>query len=186
MRPSILDITESKLGGSVKNAEVNINDYSITKNDRNRKGGSVACSIRNDLCFNIKNILSNFIEHVFFRNSHCQTIPSKLTAKPIKFIYLGNFNINSLHYRKFILEESQSYKLKNCSSVLVNKYKKFCQTFPLTEIIKDPTRIACSTSTLLDHSLTKSSERFSQKGAIDLGISDDQLIFCTRKNQKKN
>ena len=66
IRPAILGITESKLDSSVTNAEVNINGYSIIRNDRNRNGGGVACYIRNDLCFNIKNIFSNSIEHVFF------------------------------------------------------------------------------------------------------------------------
>ena len=67
------------------------------------------------------------------------------------------------------------------SSALVNKYKEFCQTFSLTEIIKEPTRITCSTSTLLDHILTNSSEKVSQKDMIDEAISDHQLIYCTRK-----
>ena len=66
IRPAILGITESKLDSSVTNAEVNINGYSIIRNDRNRNGGGVACYIRNDLCFNIKNIFSNSIEHAFF------------------------------------------------------------------------------------------------------------------------
>ena len=40
---------------------------------------------------------------------------------------------------KFILQENQPYKLTNLNSALVNKYKDFCQTFALTEIIKEPT-----------------------------------------------
>ena len=51
----------------------------------------------------------------------------------------------------------------------------------MTEIIKEPTRRPCFTSTLLDHILTNSSEKVSQKGVIDVGISDHQLIYCTRK-----
>ena len=51
----------------------------------------------------------------------------------------------------------------------------------MTEIIEKPTRITCSTSTLLDHILANSSEKVSQKGVIDVGISDHQLIYCTRK-----
>ena len=78
-------------------------------------------------------------------------------------------------------KKNQSYKLKISSSALVNKYKEFCQPFSLTEIIKEPTRITCSTSTPLDHILTNSSETVSQKGVIDVGISDHQLIYCTRK-----
>ena len=34
----------------------NINGNIIIKNDRNRTGGSIACYIRNDLCFNKKHI----------------------------------------------------------------------------------------------------------------------------------
>ena len=100
-------------------------------------------------------------------------------------IYLpGDFNINLLQNGKFILIENQSYKLKNASSALVNKYKEFYQKFSLTEIIKEPTRITCSTTTLLDHSLTNSSEKVFQKGVIDVGISDHQLTYCTRKIEK--
>ena len=66
IRPAVLVITESKLDSYVTNAEVNINGYSIIRNVRDRNGGGVACCIRNDLCFNIRNIFSNSIEHVFF------------------------------------------------------------------------------------------------------------------------
>ena len=54
----------------------------------------------------------------------------------------------------------------------------------MTEIIKKPTRITCSTFTLLDHILTNSSEKISQKRVIDVGISDHQLIYCTRKTKR--
>ena len=47
----------------------------------------------------------------------------------------------------------------------------------MTEIIKEPTWVTCSTSALLHHILSNSSEKASQKG----GISDHQLIYCTRK-----
>ena len=51
----------------------------------------------------------------------------------------------------------------------------------MTEVIKEPTRITCSTSTLLDHILINSYEKVSQKWVIDVGITDNQLIYCTRK-----
>ena len=65
-KPAVLGITESKLDGSVTNMEVNINGYSIIRNDRNVHGGGAACYVKNDLCFNTKKIFSNSIEHVFF------------------------------------------------------------------------------------------------------------------------
>ena len=76
--------------------------------------------------------------------------------------------------------------LKVSSSALVNKYKEFCQTFSLTDIIKEPTRITCSTSTLLDHTITNSSEKVSQKWVIDVEISDHQLIHYTGKTKRIN
>ena len=47
--------------------------------------------------------------------------------------------------------------------------------------VKEPTWITCSTSRLPDHILTNSSEKLSQKGVIDVGISDHQLIYGTKK-----
>ena len=108
----------------------------------------------------------------------------KIDIKTNKIYLLGDFNINLLQNGKFILKENQSYKLKSSSSALVNNYKEFCQKFSLTEIIKEPARITCSTSTLLDHIFTSSSEKVSQIGVIDVGISDHQLIYFTRKSKR--
>ena len=93
IRPAILGITESKLDSSVTNAEVNINGYSIIRNDRNRNGGGVACYIRNDLCFNIKNMFSNSIEHVF----------SEILISKVKPIAIGIFYGPPYPQRKSII-----------------------------------------------------------------------------------
>ena len=53
--------------------------------------------------------------------------------------------------------------------------------FGLTQIIKSPTRIICSSISLIDHISLSLPERISQEGAINLGLSDHQLIYCTRK-----
>ena len=62
------------------NAEINLNDYSIIRNGRNRNGGDVPCYIRNDLCFNINIFFSNSYEHAFFffLNSHPKVKPIAL------------------------------------------------------------------------------------------------------------
>ena len=51
----------------------------------------------------------------------------------------------------------------------------------LEQLIKSTTRVTCTTSSLTDHILTTFPERASQQGIIDVGLSDHQLIFCTRK-----
>ena len=106
----------------------------------------------------------------------------QIGGKTNEIYLLGHFNINLFQNGKFILKEDQSYKIENFGSALANKYKEFCQTFSLTEIIKEPTLITCSTTTLPDHILTNSSEKVSQKGVIDVRISDHQLIYLYRKS----
>ena len=69
---------------------------------------------------------------------YIQTSSSKLTSTNEIYL-LGDTNINLLQNGKFILKENQSYNFKNTSSALVKKYKEFCQTFSLTEIITEPT-----------------------------------------------
>ena len=64
---------------------------------------------------------------------------------------------------------------------MINRYKDFCQIHSLKQLITCPTRVTCNTSTLIDHILTNSTEKIFQSGTIDSGISDHQLIFCTRK-----
>ena len=52
--------------------------------------------------------------------------------------------------------------------------------FGLKQLIKCPTRVRCSSS-ILDHVLAIFRDRVSQSGVIDVGISDHQLTYCTRK-----
>ena len=204
VKPAVLGITESKLDSSVTNMEVNINGYSIIRNDRNRHGGGVACYVKNDLCFNTKKIFPNSIEHVFFEilipkvkpiavgifyrppnsNDFLDLLSNSFQQIDLnkKEIYLlGDFNINLFQNGKFLLKENQSNQVKDTTCSLISKYKEFCQSFFLTEIIKEPTRTTCNTASLLDHILTNCAEKVSQKGVIDVGLSDHQLIFCTRK-----
>ena len=49
------------------------------------------------------------------------------------------------------------------------------------QLIAYPTDITCNTSSLIGHILTNSAEKIIQSGIIDCGMSDHQLIFCTRK-----
>ena len=66
----------------------------------------------------------------------------------------------------------------------VKNYIEFCLTLELKQLIKDPTRILCNTSTLIDI-LTSSSEKVVQAGIIETSLSDHQIIFCTRKIKRE-
>ena len=63
-------------------------------------------------------------------------------------------------------------------------YHQFYTMHRLKQLIQCPTRVTCSTSTLIDHILASFSSRVSQKGVINIRFSDHQLIFCTRRISK--
>ena len=51
-------------------------------------------------------------------------------------------------------------------------------------MIKSPTHVTDKSTSLLDDILTNSSHKISQHGVIGLGLSDHQLIYCTRKTTR--
>ena len=63
----------------------------------------------------------------------------------------------------------------------IKNYFQFCSLCGLEQLMKSPARVTCSTLSLIHHLLTTFQERVSHKGIIDVGLSDHQLIFCTRK-----
>ena len=63
---------------------------------------------------------------------------------------------------------------------MINRHKEFYQIHSLKQLTTCPTRVTCNISNLFDHILTNSTETIFWPGIIDSGISDHQLIFCTR------
>ena len=63
----------------------------------------------------------------------------------------------------------------------MNKYQEFCQIFSLQQLLTCRTHVTCNSYSLIDHILTNSTENIFQSSIIDCGMSDHQLIFCTRK-----
>ena len=96
---------------------------------------------------------------------------------------LGDLNINLYLNNKNVFDK--------CSTIVsdtipydVRKYQELCNAFNLKQLISRPTCITSSSSTIIDHILASYPDRVSQEGIIDIGISNHQLIFCTRKTLK--
>ena len=86
-----------------------------------------------------------------------------------KLYILGDFNIN------FYQNQNQAECKNNTlvSATVTNdakNYLQFCTMFGLTQIIKSPTRITCSSTSLIDHILASFLERISQEGVINVGL----------------
>ena len=65
-KAAIIQIAESKFDHTVPDSEVNFPGYDILRCDRNRNGGSAACYIRKDLCFNIRTLHCKEIKNLAF------------------------------------------------------------------------------------------------------------------------
>ena len=68
----------------------------------------------------------------------------------------------------------------NKRSNLVKSLLSFLDLFNMLKIIKDFTRVSTTSSTI-DLILITDSEKISQHGVLDIGLSDHSLIYCTRK-----
>ena len=202
---AVLGITESKLDGSVSDSEIQVDGYELLRCDRNRHGGGVACYIRKNLCYNTKNVFPKSIENIFVdillpktkpftvgilyrpptQHDFVQVISDKLDllSPETNDIYiLGDLNINTYCNGKNLLDKNIDHIGENITlSPLFKQYRELCVSFSLKQIIRSPTRITSNSISLIDHILTNASNMISGSGVIDIGISDHQLIYCTRK-----
>ena len=185
-------LSETKLDESVLDSEVDIDGYKLIRLDRNRFGGGVSCYIKSEVGFNIRNDFSVKIENIFldilipnskpiligivyrppsqsgFLRDLSEAINNTTNFDSLEVYILGDFNLNLIDK-------------KTGSPCELANYKEFFSSHGLKQLISCPTRITKNTSTLLDHVLTNSHDKVSLSGVIDIGLSDHQLIYCTRK-----
>ena len=114
---AVIGITKSKLDNCILDSEIQIDNYQILHWDRNRKGGGVACYVRNDRSYIKKDFFPEEIENMFFeilllktkpitvgivyrppnQNNFLQTLNenfAKLDTLKKELYILGDFNIN--------------------------------------------------------------------------------------------
>ena len=205
---AVIGITESKLNDSVFDSEVKIEGYEIERADRNRRGGGGACYIRKNISYNRIEPFSQDVENVFLEILLPKTKPfivgifyrppdqysflekisvdfEKLNSLNREIYILGDINIDLLSKGKYVFDQKNSLFDDVNVNTLFKKYKEFCSSFGLVQLIKVATRITSESSTLIDHILTNMSGKISQSGVIDIGVSNHNLVFCTRKLKKQ-
>ena len=94
---------------------------------------------------------SNFLEII-------KTNFEKLDTDAKESYILGDFKINMHQNNKYIVPDDNTISSKFLCSDIKN-YHQFCTMQGLKQLIKSPTRLTCSTSTLIDHILVSFSER---------------------------
>ena len=66
------------------------------------------------------------------------------------------------------------------------RIQKLYELFSLQQIIKEPTRVTITTSTLIDHIATSCKDNVLEAGVHKIALSDHYLIFCMRKLNASN
>ena len=189
---AVIGITESKLDKTVLDSEVNIDAYEQKRSDRNRLGGGVACYIRKDLSFNLRENFSPDLENVFldlflpkskpilvgilYRPPNSNGFLKKLDVAISKTENFDNQEVFILGDLNIDLMSSRGSKSNG-----VKRYNEVCSLHGLKQLIQEATRTTEKSETLLDHIISNSTQKISQHGVLNLGLSDHQLIYCTRK-----
>ena len=152
----------------------------------------MACYIRNDISFSVRGDFSSEIENIFLDILLPKTKPiliGILYRPPDQSKFLDNLSTSISQTCSF--NEQEVYILGDLNINLINsqkhtpngikRYKEFCSLHGIEQLLTLPTRITNNSSSLLDHILTNSADRILQFGIVNVGLSDHQLIYCTRK-----
>ena len=99
---------------------------------------------------------------------------------------LSDININLQPNDKEIFRHWSANTINKEIHHLTRSHLEFFFTHFLEQIITRPTKITNQTVILIDHGLMNLPDNFNQSGVIDLGLSDHDLIYCTRNTSYQN
>ena len=165
----------------------------------------MACFVKNSISYNRKSNFSINTESIFIELFLPKSKPDLigiLYTPPDKYDFvnclgrifsdtnviesqqcylLGDMNINLQPKDREVFRNKSANTINKDIPHLTRTYLEFCFIHSLEQIITRPTRVIDQTTTLIDHILTISPGKVTQSGFIDLGLSDQDLIYYTRK-----
>ena len=127
----VISISETKLDETIQDEELQIQGYNLIRNDRNRNGGGVACYVRNDIHFNIRDEFIDEMGSIFFDILLPKSKPilvGFLYRPPNQLNFLNNFsdklnNIIGINFQEiYILGDINIDK----KSPLAKQYNEIC------------------------------------------------------------
>ena len=162
--------------------DISIDNYKSLCCVRNRQEEGVVCYVRNDLGYTTLLFFSREVENIFF-----EIVQPKLKPTTVGTTYHPPSQRNFLELLNeiYILGDFNRNVLNNKSVHSdVKSYREFYTNFGLKQLMKVPTRVTSSSSRIIEHILASFPKRVTQSGVTDIGLSDHQLIYCTRKTSK--
>ena len=188
MKAHVIAISESWLSPTVPDSFLSIENYYLYRKDRTDKtSGGVAFYVNQKYVHSISKIVTEtetlqLVIH--FTPQHAITIT--VTYKPpnvSESAYLSQLSdiIKSVTSKELLILGDINLDWNDGSS---KSLKATALKLGLNQLIKEPTRIGKTRSSLLDLILTNQPSKYAMSGVIDAAISDHAFIYATRKVTK--
>ena len=141
--------------------------------------------IRNGLNFDIRKLPTSSSECLFIDIMFPNTKPITFGAcyrPPSDNNFLANFRpvLDSFETDRETYIMGDFNICTRQKSSLYNSYCDLLQSFSLSQLISEPTRITPQSSSVIDHVLCNPLCNVKSSGVLDVGVSDHQFTFCIR------
>ena len=175
---AVIRISESKPDETIQ-LEIQVFNHELLRCDRTRNGVGVACPIILPIT---KPLIVGNIYRPPNKDNFLEIIKAnfgKLDTDMKETHILSDFSINMYQSNKYMFVVIIPF-LQGSFLAILKIITSFVQCMVLynAQLLKSPTHVTQSTSTLIDHIAANFP---SHKAVNDVRLSDHQLIFCTRK-----
>lgn len=186
----VLAISESWLNSTTTNAEVEIAGYKLIRLDRlKKKGGGVCVYTRSSLKIKRLKEMSVTSETGF------QQLWVQIQLKKLKSImlcvayrpeycpvscfvddFMDKYSQALTHGKNIIVAADLNCDMLKPHSPEATALQDLCDSVNLTQLIKEPTRVTATSSTLIDVIMTSSTDLVERSGVLQSHISDHYLV----------
>ena len=186
----ILALNETRLDNNITNLDMHIDNYSLIRSDRSRKGGGVCIYVKNSITFSErKDLIKDNVESVFIeihQPSSASFIVGTIYRPPSASV--DSFSAIEQLVKLIDNEDKEFYLLGDLNvNILDNSNNdtihlfSIMEQYQLTQTITSPTRMTITSSSLLDVCITSTPERLIVSRVVPTAISDHYMIVVVRK-----
>ena len=181
-KPHIMCLNETKLDLLISDSLVNVDNYLIVCNDRDRHGGGVAVYIHESIFYKIRSdLVPDNLEVVTLQIADSTFKPFIVTSfyrppgKPVSY-----FNDMEALLASLDSDNMEAIIMGGINNNDTENLKRVLSLHNLTQIMKEPTRITGISESLIDHVITNKPDMVHDSGVISCGISDHDIVFIER------
>ena len=190
--PKILGLCETYLHDNIKDNELQIRNYKFERKDRQgKKGGGIITYINENILYKRRyDIEINDIESIWLQIfcKNCKSFLVNFVYRPPNSnqawidLYDAQLDIADCSNQVYFLlgDFNIKYVYGNNQDIFNNtKWADITVKFGLEQLIKNPTRISKTSSTIIDHIYTNCSDNIKEVFTSELAISDHYPICMT-------